>query len=137
MRAWITRDEGGSEVLVRSGTGRVTAVVAVGRGDEPALVYRAEIDCDTPRGRPRAIRYRAHALIPAEDPLAVVAMEAEHSGESMQWAIEWRRHSWVPASLPVSSLDLASDARASLVALTPLTVDAGAEVWAPSPVERG
>lgn len=137
MQAWITRDADGSEVLVRSGTGRVTAVLAVGEADEPALMYRVEIECDSPRGRVRSIRYTAHALIPAHDPRAVVAMEAERSGEQMQWAIEWHRHAWVPAALPVSSLDLATDARACLVELAPARVDTDASLGSQARAERG
>lgn len=116
MQAWISLDDAGREILTRSGIGRVTAVAAVGDAHEPAQVYRVEIECE-PRVRPRAVRIRAHGLLAADDPLVVTALDAEQYGWPVDWTITWVRHPWVPDHLPISSLDLATDARATVLAL--------------------
>lgn len=131
MQAWLSLDGAGREVLTRSGAGRITAVVAVGDAREATLVYRVEIECET-RPRPRAVRVSAHGLLAADDPLMAVALDAEQQGVDVDWTIEWARHPWVPDHLPISSLDLATDARATVTALrakqdaSPLVEPAGA-----------
>lgn len=124
MRAWVTRDAGGCEYLIRTGTGVVTAVVPVGDADGPVIVYRVEIACDRPVGRSRAVRFSAHGLVDADDPMVILAMDACASALPVRWEIEWHRHAWVPGHLPIGSLDLASDARAALCLLVPVAVDA-------------
>jgi len=116
MQAWVSLDDAGREVLTRSGVGRVTAVAAVGDIHEPAQVYRIEIECE-PRVRPRAVRIRAHGLLPVDDPLLATALDAEQHGWTVDWTIAWVRHPWVPGNLPISSLDLATDARATVLDL--------------------
>lgn len=131
MHAWITRDADGREVLVRTGTGRVTAVAPIGADGEPASIYRVEIDCDAPAGRARAIRYSVHGLLAAADPRVLEALEFADRGERLRWTVEWHRHSWIPADLPIGSLDLATDAMARVTELVPLelsvedAIDAG------------
>ncbi len=122
MQSWVTVDSEGREVLVRTGTGTVTAVVGLGSGQEPPVVHRVEIDCEAPRGRARAIRYSTHGLVDSTDPLALLAIAAADSGEPMRWTLEWHRHPWIPADLPISSLTLTSDARAVLRELAPAAV---------------
>lgn len=120
MHAWITLDGDGREVLVRTGTGRVTAVVAIGADGEPVSIYRVEIDCDAPAGRARAIRYSVHGLLAADDPRVIEALELADRGERLRWTVEWHRHAWVPADLPIGSLDLATDAMARVTELLPV-----------------
>ncbi len=117
MQTWIVVDDAGTESLLRAGAGRVTAVVPVGDPHDATLVYRIEIDCDRPAGRPRAVRYRVHGLVQADDPLVVHALDASAAGAHVRWTIAWRRLPWVPDHLPMGSLDLATDARAEVQAL--------------------
>ena len=124
MQAWTSLDGEGQEILVRAGTGRVTAVVPVGEPDQPVRVYRVEIAVAAAPGRSRAVRVSAHALVASDDPLTLIAQDACDTGASISWEIDWRRHSWVPGHLPVASLNLASDTRATLRALERVTDDA-------------
>lgn len=124
MQAWTTHDGDGHEILVRVGTGQVTAVVPVGEPHESVVVYRVEIAVTSAAGRSRAVRVSAHALVAADDPLALIALDAHDAGTPVRWEIDWHRHAWVPGHLPIGSLNLVSDARASLRALEPLAVDA-------------
>lgn len=120
MQAWVTLDADGHEALVRTGSGRVTALVPL--GDRGAVeAYRVEIEVDRPRGRTRAVRYVAHGLLAADDPLVVVGLQAEADGEPVTWTIEWTRHPGVPGHLPIASLELATDARAAVLSLAPTT----------------
>lgn len=128
MQGWIESDAAGREVLVRTGTGVVTAIVLLGvDGDGPAQ-YRVEIYCDAPHGRPGAIRYSAHPTVPSGHPLLAVAQSALDEVWAVAWTIQWHRHEWVPDELPIMSLNLASDARNVLVELerviVPEAVDA-------------
>lgn len=120
MHAWVTHDDQGREVLLREGMGVVTAVVGIGDADEPAVLYRIEIECERPMGRARSIRYSVHGLVEANGPLVVEALDAQALGQAVAWTIQWTRHSWIPDHLPIASLDLASDARAAVLVLTPV-----------------
>ncbi len=120
MPSYVTRDPEGREVLVRTGSGRVAAVVPIGDPEGPTLLHRVEIACDPPAGRARAIRYSTQALLDALDPMVVAAIALQESDTAVRWSIEWHRHAWIPADLPISSLALATDARAILTDLAPL-----------------
>lgn len=124
MQSWLQRDPNGREYLVRSGTGVVTAVAPVGEVDEHGAhaLYRVEIYCDAPHGRPGAIRYSAHPLVSSANPLLAVARQALEEVWAIEWTVEWHRHDWIPADLPIMSLNLSTDARAILAALEPVLV---------------
>jgi hypothetical protein len=124
MQAWLDIDDDGRQFLVRTGTGVVTAVVAEGLigPDDTHYLYRVEIYCDAPHGRPGAIRYSAHPVVTGGGPLHRMALEALEEVWAVEWTIQWHRHEWIPAHLPIGSLDLASDARSILVALDPVAV---------------
>jgi hypothetical protein len=119
MQAWTEVDDQGRQYLVRTGTGVITAVVPVGVADvgEAHTLYRTEIYCDAPHGRPGAIRYSAHPLVAADSPLLNLARAALSDVWPVFWTIQWHRHEWVPEDLPIASLDLATDARSTLAAL--------------------
>lgn len=119
MRSWVEVDEHDRQYVVRAGTGLITAVVPIGIADSGDLceLYRVEISCDVPNGRSSAVRYSAHPVVAAQDPLADFAFAALGNVWAVAWTIEWRRHEWVPDEVPVGSLDLASDARCLLVGL--------------------
>lgn len=111
MRAWVETDATGAEVLVRAGTGTVTAV-------SPGTdVARVEIDCHLPGSWSRTLRYTVEASIPVGHPLLAIAREAEAGDLVVTWSAVWCRHEGVPAHLPIGSLDLATDARATLAEL--------------------
>lgn len=119
MQAWLETDERGRQYLVRTGTGVVTAVVPIDEPDPSGAhaLYRIEIYCDAPHGRPGAIRYSAHPLVSSGNPLLEVARRALEDVWAVEWTVEWHRHDWIPEALPIASLDLATDATASLAAL--------------------
>lgn len=118
MQGWIEQDGRHGHVLVRRGRGLVTAVVQLtADGDDDEGFVRVEIDCERPAGRPRAVRYRVHPVLPGGDPLVVDARRAQAEGLPVEWTVRWVRHDWIPADLPVTSLDLAADATAVLAGL--------------------
>ena len=119
MQAWLEVDDVGRQFLVRTGTGVVTAVVPVGilGPDDSHALYRVEIYCDAPHGRPGAIRYSAHPTVGSTDPLYRIASEALEDVWAVEWTIQWHRHDWIPADLPIGSLNLATDARSVLAGL--------------------
>jgi hypothetical protein len=119
MQAWLETDDRGRQFLVRTGTGVVTAVVPLDEADSSGehSLYRVEIYCDAPHGRPGAIRYSAHPLVASGDPLLEVARRALEDVWAVEWTVQWHRHDWIPADLPIASLDLGTDATASLNAL--------------------
>jgi hypothetical protein len=133
MQAWLEDDAQGRQFLVRTGTGVVTAVVPVGMGDDEGAhaLYRVEIYCDSPHGRPGAIRYSAHPLVPSDDPLYAVARRALDEVWAVEWTVQWHRHDWIPADLPIGSLNLATDATAVLVSLDQVVVPEPVEVGVP------
>lgn len=133
MQGWIERSDTHGDVLVRRGRGLVTAVVDIAGPDgEPCPFVRVEIDCERPPGGPRAVRYRVHPLLPGDDPLAGQARRAQAEGIPVEWTVRWVRHDWIPIDLPVTSLDLMSDATAFLAGLQVGTlVDAALDsAWA-------
>lgn len=118
MHSWIETDDVRGEALVRRGTGVVTALVPL-TGDAQGL-HRAEIRCDTPPGRPRSVRITVHPQVLATETTFAAASRAMREGLPVEWTVRWTRHDWVPAHLPMSSLDLATDAVAVLVEVCPL-----------------
>lgn len=132
MKGWIVADHAGRSYLVRAGVGIVTAVVPVGLPDADGghAYMRVELDLPRPANGPRAIRYSTSARVPASDPLCAIAMAHAESGEAVAWSIEWHRQDWIPGSILITSLDLATDTEARLVSLDPVTVPVAADlVW--------
>ena len=116
MRAWIEIDDVGSQFLSRAGEGSVISVSPVGLvgPDEVYSFYLVQIDCDQAM---TAVRVRVRAQVATEDPLFAIASAAFEEDRAMVWAIQWHRHEWVPAGIPITSLDLATDAVGRLVEL--------------------
>lgn len=132
MQTWVETDGLGRQFLVRTGTGVVTAVVPVGGDpDLDATFFRVEIYCDAPHGRPGAIKYSAHALAEAGQPLHRAAVEALEQVWPVSWTVQWHRHDWIPADLPIASLNLATDARSLLTGLDRVVVPEPIEVGVP------
>jgi hypothetical protein len=133
MRAWIDIDGSGRQYLTRVGSGLVLSVTPIGdlgpvhplseslTDDSVALVaapfHRIAILIDGAASGSPAIRFQASALIATDDPMFMTAMEAIRDEESYSFTIEWHRHEFVPANLPIESLDLAHDTRGVLVEL--------------------
>ncbi len=119
MQAWLELDDRGREYLVRTGTGVVTAVVPVGivGPDDLHTFYRVDIYCDAPHGWPGAIRFSAHPIVAAENPLFGVVAESLREVWPVVWSAQWHRHDWIPAELRIDTLNLVTDARCNLVAL--------------------
>ncbi len=118
MRAWIEADDSGRQFLSRAGEGAVVSVSpvgVVGPGDVHSF-HLVELDCEQAI---TAVRVRVRAQVATEDPLFDLARAAFTGGQAMVWAIQWHRHEWVPAGLPITSLDLATDAVGRLVELRP------------------
>ncbi|MHB1067657.1 MAG: hypothetical protein ACYC2Z_09585 [Candidatus Nanopelagicales bacterium] len=124
MQAWIQDGADGRQYLVRTGTGVVTAVVPVGivDPDERHTLYRVELYCDAPHGRPGSIRYSAHPVVAGGTPLHAAALEALEQVWPVAWTIEWHAHDWIPADLPIASLNLVTDARCVLAGLDRVVV---------------
>lgn len=114
MRAWIEIDESGSQFLVRRGTGLVTAVSDLGRG---CAVVVVEIDVDVPSAS-RSIRYSIQVRVPDTHQALPTARHAEQAEARIAWAVEWHRHEGVPSELPITSLNLTTDAVPRLTDLT-------------------
>ena len=119
MKSWLDSHDHGVNFLVRSGSGRVTAVEPVGVQDSDGEFpfQRVEIDCVNPRGWSRSIRFTARAQVINGSTLHVAAMQALNRGDLMRWEIEWHRHEWVPAHVSVTDLDVETDTTARLVFL--------------------
>jgi hypothetical protein len=138
MQTWIEVDERGQQYLVRTGTGVVTAVVPEGivGPDDGHTLYRVEIYCDAPHGRPGAIRYSAHPLVRAGDPLHQRSLEALNQVWAVMWTVQWHRHDWIPGDVLIGALNLTTDARSLLVGLDqvtlPETVDYGIPDFVPA-----
>jgi hypothetical protein len=133
MQSWLEVDESGRQYLVRTGTGVVTAVAPVGINgpDDTHSLYRVEIYCDAPHGRPGAIRYSTHPIVSSGDPLLDRARAALDDVWAVVWTVQWHRHDWVPADLPIASLNLMTDARALLAGLDPVAVPESVEAAVP------
>ncbi len=121
LKAWVEIDDRGREYLERAGTGVVSAVVPVGVADPEGghALTRVEIQCDPPRGPDRAIRYSAHPVV-GQGPMPEAALGAQGTGARVSWTVHWHRHDWIPAGLPISALNLGTDARCILVSLVPV-----------------
>jgi RecA-family ATPase len=133
MQGWLQVDERGRQYLVRTGTGVVTAVVPLDEPDASGAhaVYRVEIYCDAPHGRPGAIRYSARPLVSSDDPLLEAARRALDEVWAVEWTVEWHRHDWIPDDLPIASLDLSTDATSRLAALDPVLLPEPEDVEVP------
>lgn len=119
MQTWVEVDPEGRQYLVRTGTGVVTSVEPVGLvgPDDDRTTYRVEIYCDAPHGRPGAIRYSTHPLVQSGHPLLAVAKAALDEVWPVEWTVQWHRHDWIPADLPIGALNLVTDARSVLTGL--------------------
>lgn len=122
METRIERDDAGRECLVRSGVGMVTAVAPVGIIDPTGLSteHRVAIVCEVPTGRAGSIRFTAHLIVDAGDPLLHIAEDALRTASDVAWTARWERHAWIEPDVPISMLNLITDARASLLALAPV-----------------
>lgn len=118
MRTWIGYDAVGASFLVRMGRGVVTAITHA-RDNLDHLVI--EIDVDKPIRNPRALCIRVKGRAEQEQRAAAVARDALASGESTEWVIEWHRNAEVPSTVPITDLDLASDAVGRLVSMDVVT----------------
>jgi hypothetical protein len=139
MQAWLEVDGQGRQYLVRTGTGVVTAVAPVGitGPDDSHALYRVEIYCDAPHGRPGAIRYSTHPIVSSGDPLLDRARAALTDVWAVAWTVQWHRHDWVPDDLPIASLNLMTDARALLTALDRVDVPEAVEASIPDYLPAG
>lgn len=142
MRAWIDIDSSGRQYLTRVGSGLVLSVTPIGdlgpvhplaaslTDDAPAMTaapfHRIAILIDGASGASPAIRFQASAIIATDDPMFATAMEAIRDEESYSFTIEWHRHEYVPADLPIEALDLALDTRGILVELVSMREHANA-----------
>lgn len=124
MQTWVEVDERGREYLVRSGTGVVTAVVPVGivEAQSAHTMYRVEIYCDAPHGRPGSIRFSAHPIVAADSPLYRQALLALDQVWAVLWTVQWHRHDWIPDDIPIGALNLTTDSRSVLSGLVAVTV---------------
>ena len=133
MQAWLEVDDHGRQFLVRTGTGVVTAVAPVGIAgpDDSHSLYRVEIYCDAPHGRPGAIRYSTHPIVSSSAPLLESARAALDDVLAVVWTVQWHRHDWIPDNLPIASLNLATDARAVLTSLDAVALPDSVEAQIP------
>ena len=135
MRAWIEADDAGRQFLSRAGEGIVVSVSPVGiagpDGDSP--FHLIALDCDH---GPGGIRVRVRAQVATADALYAIGSAAFESGQPMVWAVQWHRHDWVPAELPITTLDLATDAVGRLVELRPAELHAQVPEQVPASWDR-
>lgn len=119
MLGWIEDDADGRSVLMRSGTGRVSGLQAVGTSESAgdSTFHTVVIDVDQIPGRPRSVRLSVRARVRDGDRLHREAQEALSDEKRRTWSIAWHRHSWVPDQVPITSLDLQSDTQAWLLTL--------------------
>lgn len=120
MQTRIERDDRGRECLVRSGVGVVTAMAPVGIVDPTgqSTLYRVGITCEVPTGRLGSIRFTAQPLIDSGSHLYRTAAEAHRDGREVRWSARWERHEWIEPEIPISSLNLVTDAQSLLLELT-------------------
>jgi len=118
VKTWV-ESRVGVDYLVRPGTGRVSAVEPVGLQDPDGghALYRVEIECVSPPGWARSIRFSARAQVPSESTVHRDAVSALQDGALMQWEIQWHRHSWIPGNLSMNDLNVDSDTTAQLMDL--------------------
>lgn len=142
MRAWIDVDGSGRQYLTRVGSGLVLSVTPIGdlgpvhpladslTVDAVTLAsapfHRIAILIDGAAGSSPSIRFQASAIIATDDPMFATAMQAIRDEESYSFTIEWHRHDYVPADLPIESLDLMHDTRGILVELVSMREHANA-----------
>ncbi|HBJ72717.1 MAG TPA: hypothetical protein DDY88_03165 [Actinobacteria bacterium] len=140
MLGWIEDDADGRSFLMRSSTGRVSALLPVGLGDEHGDLpfHTVVIEVDPIAGRPRSVRLSIRARVRASDPLHREAQAGLADEHRRAWLIAWHRHSWVPDEVQITSLDLQSDTQAWLVSLELVSSNAGesAQIRATGGVEH-
>lgn len=117
MRAWISEDAGAS-TLLRTGLGVVTAV-AVAPSRFPDDPRNSLVEIAVSAVTPKAIRVTVKAQCPRDSELALRAAHLAESGEEVAWLVEWRRLPEIPAQIPITDLQLRTDAAAYLLALAP------------------
>jgi hypothetical protein len=129
MLSWIVDDDEGRSYILRAGTGAVSAVSPVGIADEHGdyAFHAVEIDIDQPKGRARAIRLTTHGRVVTDDPLHEAAVALLQEQAHVSWSIAWHRHPWIPADVPITSLNLRHDAESWLVSIDQADVDAAEE----------
>lgn len=120
MRTWLSQAENGESVLMRSGTGRVTAVADVSSSDfgiiEPMALIVVEIECEA-ASPARSVRVTTRGVCPTDSEIAGTATLAHDLSARVSWMIEWSRRPGIPAHLPIETLQLKTDATPRLVAL--------------------
>ncbi len=117
MRSWVDLDVQKRQFLSREGSGWVSAVVPT----DPSLeAFRVEILCRLPEHWSPALRTMITAIIPAGHPLMPAVCAYEANGNEVAWSIQWHRHDDVPADIPVTSLNLATDTVSQLQELRPI-----------------
>lgn len=114
VRTWVGYDALGTSFLVRMGRGVVTAITHARDNLDQLIV---EIDVDKSVRSPRALCIRVKGRTEREQRAAVVARDALASGKPTEWVIEWHRNAEVPSSVPITDLDLGSDAVGHLVSM--------------------
>jgi len=72
---------------------------------------------------PKAIRVTVKAQCPRDSELALRAAHLAESGEEVAWLVEWRRLPDIPPAIPITDLQLRTDAAAYLLALAPTESD--------------
>ncbi len=124
MQGWVEEDAQGRSILMRSGTGRVSGLLAVGSPDEDGELpfHTVVIDVDQIAGRPRSVRLSIRARVRDNDPLHREAQAGLADELRRAWSVAWHRHSWVPDQVPITSLDLQSDTQAWLLSLELVSV---------------
>lgn len=119
MLGWIEEDAEGRSVLMRSGTGRVQAILPVVSSEEglDPNVHTVVIEVDPVPGRARSIRLSVKGRVRDMEDLHREALAALADEHRRAWSIAWYRHSWIPDAVLITSLDLQSDTQAWLLSL--------------------
>ncbi len=119
MLGWIEEDAEGRSFLMRSGTGRIVAVLPVSSESQDADLpfHTVVIEVDLIPGRPRSVRLSIRARVHEHDPIHRLAEAGLTEGFPQDWSIAWHRHPWVPDSVLITSLDIQSDTQAWLLSL--------------------
>lgn len=108
VEAWFEDD---GRTLVRSGSGRVIAIVE----HPPSVVVEIEVEA-APR-QAKAVRLVV-AGSTRDDALIHTAGVAQLAEAPVEWMIRWVPLDWVPTDLPFTRLTIATDTEAQLVHLS-------------------
>ncbi|MFM1965299.1 MAG: hypothetical protein RL134_1024 [Actinomycetota bacterium] len=115
MRAWIGHDADAT-TLLRTGMGVVTAVAEAPRAYADSGASSL-VEIAVSAVTPKAIRVTVKATCPRGSELALRAAHLAETGEEVAWLVEWRRLPGVPPQIPITDLQLRTDASAVLLAL--------------------